>query len=246
MRIDPAAAGTTDVGRASNASYGPPPKAGGTRGRAARVRALGVAYLVVAVAAGFLVSEPPRSSAYTFHPPILIVGNGGFTAANGVTGGSGTPADPYVIAGWNISFNPLIGDPVWIEATDAHFVLRDSYIYGGGTVFLYRLAHARVENVTIADGVALRVAEGQDVVVVGNTLVRAAGIHFATANGFEARGNRLDGPGSDLEVGWNSRNGTIRANAIPTSVITGSSAGRKACRKTTRRRGTPLARAVRT
>ncbi len=33
------------------------------------------------------------------HPPILINGNGGFTTENGVTGGSGTASDPYIIEG---------------------------------------------------------------------------------------------------------------------------------------------------
>ena len=52
--------------------------------------------------AGFFVFGPAPVSAYTSHDPILIVGNENFTTANGVTGGNGTEADPYVIDGWEI------------------------------------------------------------------------------------------------------------------------------------------------
>jgi len=38
----------------------------------------------------------PRSS-------ILIDGNAGFTAANGVVSGSGTAGDPYIMEHWDIS-----------------------------------------------------------------------------------------------------------------------------------------------
>src|SRR6266540_6935185 len=37
------------------------------------------------------------------HSPIVINGDSGFTSANGVTGGSGTSSDPYIIQGWNLS-----------------------------------------------------------------------------------------------------------------------------------------------
>jgi parallel beta-helix repeat protein len=36
------------------------------------------------------------------HAPILIDGPGNFTASNGVTGGSGSQNDPYIIQGWSI------------------------------------------------------------------------------------------------------------------------------------------------
>src|SRR2546426_2686626 len=36
------------------------------------------------------------------HAPIFIDGNDGFTADNGITGGTGTSDDPYVINGWTI------------------------------------------------------------------------------------------------------------------------------------------------
>ncbi|MCX8174412.1 MAG: right-handed parallel beta-helix repeat-containing protein [Thermoplasmata archaeon] len=58
------------------------------------------------------------------HSPIHITTNGEFTAANGVTGGSGTPADPYIIENWVID---AYGGSycIWIENTNAHFVIRN-------------------------------------------------------------------------------------------------------------------------
>ena len=83
----------------------------------------------------------PRATASTLtsHLPISIMGNADFTAANGVTGGTGTASDPYVIAGWdiNVSQSPWHGQyyngpypGIGISDTDAHFVVRNVYIHG--------------------------------------------------------------------------------------------------------------------
>jgi len=44
-----------------------------------------------------------RAVALQGHSPILINGNSEFTTTKGVTGGSGTASDPYVIQGWSIN-----------------------------------------------------------------------------------------------------------------------------------------------
>jgi len=83
----------------------------------------------------------PRATAaaLTPHSAIFINGNADFTAANGVTGGTGTASDPYVIAGWdiNVSQSPWHGQyyngpypGIGISDTDAHFVVRSVNIYG--------------------------------------------------------------------------------------------------------------------
>jgi hypothetical protein len=41
-------------------------------------------------------------SASGAHEPIMILGNADFTEENGVVSGSGSAADPYIIAGWEI------------------------------------------------------------------------------------------------------------------------------------------------
>ena len=49
-----------------------------------------------------ILGENSASIQYTGHDPIIIDGDEDFTSANGVTGGSGTEANPYVIEGWTI------------------------------------------------------------------------------------------------------------------------------------------------
>ena len=103
-----------------------------------RVSAVLVALLLLASVFSFFA---PRGTASTLtsHLPISIMGNADFTAANGVTGGTGTASDPYVIAGWdiNVSQSPWHGQyyngpypGIGISDTDAHFVVRNVYIHG--------------------------------------------------------------------------------------------------------------------
>jgi parallel beta-helix repeat protein len=61
--------------------------------------------------------------------PIYIEGNENFTPANGVTSGSGTENDPYIVESWDISAENAHG--IWITNTTAYFIIRDSYVHGG-------------------------------------------------------------------------------------------------------------------
>ena len=74
-----------------------------------------------------------ESPLYAEHAPILIDGNDDFTPENGVTGGSGTELDPYVIEGWEIdtSVAGSYGSQVCVEIlnTDAHFIIRNMYVH---------------------------------------------------------------------------------------------------------------------
>jgi parallel beta-helix repeat protein len=103
---------------------------------------------------------PARASNFQTHAPILIDGNVGFTSANGITGGSGTATDPYVIEGWDISLAPQFG--IRIQGTSAHFVIRNVYVHDGapssfvgdsevfGGISLNGAPNGVVENVTIS------------------------------------------------------------------------------------------------
>src|SRR2546428_7506146 len=70
--------------------------------RQRRVFALLMTFLVLASSL-FLFSPKVVASTRVPHSQILISGNSEFIAANGVTGGTGTASDPYVIQGWNIT-----------------------------------------------------------------------------------------------------------------------------------------------
>jgi len=94
-----------------------------------RIKATTLFAVLTIVSMCAVVTQIEEASAYTPHAPIFINGNGDFTPANGVTGGSGTVSDPYVIEGWEI--NASTGHGIEIRHTDAHFVIRDVYIHDG-------------------------------------------------------------------------------------------------------------------
>lgn len=113
-----------------------------------------VLVLTALLLAAFVVIVPERAPALTPHAPIYIGSNAAFTPANGVTGGSGTPGDPYIIEGWEIDATNEIG--IRILNTDMPFIIRDVAIHSDGTndsvdIFLGRLQDGRVENATLTD-----------------------------------------------------------------------------------------------
>ncbi|MEM4308931.1 MAG: NosD domain-containing protein, partial [Thermoplasmata archaeon] len=86
--------------------------------------------------------------------PIHITNNGEFTPVNGVVGGSGTQADPYLIEGWEIDANGGIYC-IWIENTDAYFVIRNCNLYNatdgnsmtnGNAIALNNVQNGTIEN----------------------------------------------------------------------------------------------------
>ncbi|TMI40044.1 hypothetical protein E6H23_08195 [Candidatus Bathyarchaeota archaeon] len=82
-------------------------------------------------------SSQSQSQTLLAHRLISIQGDSGFTADQGVTGGTGTTSDPYIIQGWSIdlspyqtvSFPPRAG--ISIERTTAQFVIRNVKVSGG-------------------------------------------------------------------------------------------------------------------
>ncbi|MEM4308454.1 MAG: NosD domain-containing protein [Thermoplasmata archaeon] len=90
----------------------------------------------------------------TPHAPIHINGNSQFTSENGVVSGSGTPADPYIIEGWDINANGGTYG-IWIENTNVYFVIRNcnitnatnsgSFPHGSG-IALNNVMNGTIEN----------------------------------------------------------------------------------------------------
>jgi parallel beta-helix repeat protein len=90
---------------------------------------------------------------YTSHEPILIDGNGGFTAANGVKSGAGSQNNPYIIEGWNINASSENG--IEIKSTEKYFVIRNVYVHGSSWsywntgIYFFRVQNGMVENCEI-------------------------------------------------------------------------------------------------
>lgn len=75
----------------------------------------------------------PQNSNYFTHATISITSNLDFTLANGVTGGAGTPTDPYIISFYEINASANHG--LYIENTDAYVYIYNCFVRDGGTLY---------------------------------------------------------------------------------------------------------------
>jgi len=103
------------------------------RGGGARASAAVVLFSLAVVVLGGLLTLPSPAAGYTLRGPILIDGEANFTAGNGVTGGTGTPSDPYLIEGWEIAATTMAG--IHIRDTTVSFIVRDNFVHSGGSSF---------------------------------------------------------------------------------------------------------------
>src|SRR5436309_3168005 len=121
---------------------------------------------------GYGLTDPTTLQA---HGPIYIGSDTQFTAANGVRGGTGTIADPYVISDWLIDGNLYTGAQamLWIEGTSSYVVIQNvkiSNLAGVNQWEAFQLGHwpatittqhvtirhSAVENAQHAYGIAVR------------------------------------------------------------------------------------------
>lgn len=120
------------------------------------------------------------------HAPIVIIGDEGFTAANGVRMGSGTALDPYIISHWDIDATSTAG--VLIRNTTAHFILNELDIHADTPspsygVLLQNVANGYVYSTTISGtdtGLAVGSFGGPD--KVDMTILVAANTITSTLN----------------------------------------------------------------
>jgi len=111
--------------------------------------------LLLAGVAGAVGDAGNVSEIRAAHAPIYIDGNGAFTYANGVAGGSGTQSDPYVIQNWEIDCENAHG--IFITNTTAYFVIRNvrithqnetSAFYG---IYLSSVQHGSIESTNVSN-----------------------------------------------------------------------------------------------
>jgi parallel beta-helix repeat protein len=165
---------------------------------------------------------PARNLAFTPHAPILISSNDEFTAANGVTGGTGTAGDPYIIEGWDI--NAAGQNGIDIQYNYDHFLIRDVYVHGGGGyqyfhgVWLENARNGRIENSTFTDnyyGVGAW-SYPTDIKISGNNFTdNVAGVHVTGANRVNVSGNNLTRNHYGIDLG--GTNSVISGNTISMS-----------------------------
>lgn len=150
------------------------------------------------------------ASTYTPHTPIWIIGNGGFTQANGVISGSGKPLDPYIIEGWSI--NASSGAGIVVKDVTASFIIRQNRVFSGKLnygVSLVNVTHAVVSDTVILNSApAIGVDASSNVTIANNTVTGAAdwGIYLYNTTQSLVSGNTVTSTGSygiDLEYSYN-------------------------------------------
>jgi parallel beta-helix repeat protein len=82
---------------------------------------------------------------------IYINGNENFTAANGVSGGSGTENDPYIIEYWDINADNTNGIEI-VDTTD-YFVIRNCYVHDGSSSYYAGIFFDNVKNGTVNNNI---------------------------------------------------------------------------------------------
>ncbi len=119
----------------------------------------------------------PTAVALQSHSVISINGNSGFTAANGVTSGTGTAADPYVISGWDINVftsgtSAEYSTCIQIQNATAYFVVSGISVECHETgVFLSGVYNARIESSTISsDSQAFQARFSTNLTLSGNSI----------------------------------------------------------------------------
>lgn len=214
--------------------YGP--RISGEPRRRSRLRRPLVAVLAIVVimgmALGSLVAisgtrhsqEQMASPLYTVHSPIRITGNAAFTPANGVTGGAGTDASPYMIQGWDINAKTQAG--IVVEQTTAHFMIKNVNVHSGNItsvgITLNHVSNATVsDSILVNNSVGIQILQSNGTSLENNTLQRniVAGIEVSHCTKVEVNHNIMV---QNLAQGIDIDNSTwvqIENNAVTKSIV---------------------------
>ncbi len=106
-----------------------------------------VLFFVAASLIVFVTSPLVFSAVNGIHQPILIVGNNSFTLANGVSRGSGTNSDPYVIE--NLVVDASDSNGIQVKDTTAYFIVRNCLVENGINfygIYLDNVTNGKVKN----------------------------------------------------------------------------------------------------
>lgn len=158
-----------------------------------------------------------RASAYSPHGPIIINGNSDFTLANGVTGGSGTSIDPFIIEGWEIDASGFTGG-ILVSSTDAHFIIRDTFIYSAilAGISFDDVSNGYIDNCSVSNNfIGILVEFSYNSFIRNNTISsNDIGIDIGSSSTISISGNGIDTSNWDGIYMWQSVNCTISDNDI--------------------------------
>jgi hypothetical protein len=185
-------------------------------------------FVLLLIATAFLPVLPASadSRAYTSHAAIVIASDVDFTAANGMTAGTGSSADPYIISGWEIPAGN--GNAISISGTTSYFKITGCKLTGasnvGNGVALSGVQNGKVESSVfenLTDGIAIAanthidaslntftndvtgvaVSGGSGSHIFSNTFnTGATGIALASAHGAEVNLNKFNTMVSGINI----------------------------------------------
>lgn len=165
--------------------------------------------------------EASATSHYIPHNRIVIDGNDDFTTANGVSGGSGTPSDPYVIEGWII--DDSTGNGIEIRNTTAFLIIRDVFLnpFGGTSssagIYLENVMNILVEEATISEYLhGIHVLLASEIVIASSAISfndGAGGVRVELSDHVTVVNNKFSVNGAGVFLAW-STNTTISSNVF--------------------------------
>ena len=171
---------------------------------------------------------PLTASKSISHAPIFINGNDGFQGLNDTTGiswGSGTIDDPYIIEGWDIDASTAHGIRIW--NTNAYFIIRDCFVHGGGSsyfgIYLYNCMNGILCNNNCSNnqyGIRLYSSTGNT--VSGNTCeYNQRGIWLCVSDSNTVDGNNICSYNQiGIYVSWSTGN-TVSGNTCDSNTLYG-------------------------
>ncbi len=159
-------------------------------------------------------------STYTTHEPIVVTSNEGFASLG--FPGFGTYLEPFIIAGYNITTS---GNCIYVEDTNAYFVIRDCYLGGGFNgdgIILSNVSHAMIYNNSILqreEGIVL--TDSLNLTINNNTILgKNNGIRLTSSYNNTIGNNSISQNGFGLVIS-NGGNNTIKNNTISKTNFSG-------------------------
>lgn len=187
--------------------------------------------MVVMVTGNVSASDIPATIDFTSRGEIYIW-NDDFILANGVSSGTGTSGDPYIIENWEID-GSVTGYGIIIEETDAYYTIRNCYVYeardesASAGIILLLSNNATIENCTIEDcDIGISVDVCTNVVIDGCELdqngieetgggdVFFTGIEIISSDNIIVSSNEIINDYSESIRIWNSYDCVIESNII--------------------------------
>src|SRR3989454_623015 len=169
------------------------------------------------------------------HAPIHITGDDGFNTSNGVRGGTGTAAAPYLISDWLVdaALYPNSSAMIWLENTDRHVVVQNCQVIHLDTVGeqfqAFYVGKYPGENMTpiigpptidLSDYYVSEQRRASRLVARNNTVIDAAGgIHVESSRFTLVQDNTIYRTNlNSLAYGW-PRAITVRESALNASLV---------------------------